>query len=111
MNKADISAIPDMQALRAAIDALDLRLAGLLAERTLLIDRAAQIKAGAGLPARIDERVEEVAGKARRNAEAAGYDPDLAEARTGSRSRFDPRGVPPLPRGATPPATARREEG
>lgn len=41
MNKAEISAIPDMQALRAAIDALDLRLAGLLAERTLLIDRAA----------------------------------------------------------------------
>jgi len=80
MTKAEISAIPDMQALRAAIDALDLRLAGLLAERTLLIDRAAQIKADVGLPARIDERVEDVAMRARRNAEAAGYDPDLAEA-------------------------------
>lgn len=80
MDKAEISAIPDMQALRAAIDALDLRLAGLLAERTLLIDRAAQIKAGLGLPARIDERVEEVAAKARANARATGYDPDFAEA-------------------------------
>lgn len=80
MDKAEISAIPDMQALRAAIDALDLRLAGLLAERTLLIDRAAQIKAGLGLPARIDERVEEVAAKARANARTTGYDPDFAEA-------------------------------
>lgn len=79
MNKAEIAAIPDMQALRAAIDALDLRLAELLAERTLLIDRAAQIKAGLGLPARIDERVEEVAAKARANALATGYDPDFAE--------------------------------
>lgn len=80
MNKAEISAIPDMRTLRAAIDSLDLRLAELLAERTLMIDRAAQIKAAARLPARIDERVEEVAAKARRNAEATGYDPDLAEA-------------------------------
>ena len=40
MNKAEISAIPDMQALRAAIDALDLRLAGLLAERTLRLEAA-----------------------------------------------------------------------
>lgn len=79
MNKAEIAALPDMQALRAAIDALDLRLAELMAERTLMIDRAAQIKAVAGLPARIDERVEEVAMKARENAVAVGYDPDLAE--------------------------------
>ncbi|HRO14703.1 MAG TPA: chorismate mutase [Paracoccus sp. (in: a-proteobacteria)] len=80
MTKAEIAAIPDMTALRTAIDALDRELAALLAERSLLIDRAAQIKARDGLPARIDWRVEEVAAKARANAEAAGLDPDLAEA-------------------------------
>ncbi|MBB1491128.1 MULTISPECIES: chorismate mutase [unclassified Paracoccus (in: a-proteobacteria)] len=76
----DLTQLRDMTALRAAIDALDLDLARLLARRSRLIDRAAEIKAGAGLPARIDERVEEVAEKARRNAAATGYDPDLAEA-------------------------------
>lgn len=76
----DIAALPDMAALRTAIDVLDRRIAALLARRSLLIDRAAQIKAGAGLPARIDSRVEEVAANARRNAVEAGYDPDLAEA-------------------------------
>ena len=72
--------IQDMATLRAHIDALDARLIALLAERSGLIDRAAQIKADAGLPARIADRVEQVAANARRNAAAAGYDPDLAEA-------------------------------
>ena len=76
----DLTHLTDMDALRAAIDRLDLDLAGLLAWRSRLIDRAAEIKADLGLPARIDERVEDVARKARRNAEATGYDPDLAEA-------------------------------
>ena len=78
--RADPSALPDMDALRAAIDSVDLELAETLAYRTRLIDRAAAIKAGADLPARIGSRVEEVAANARRNAEAAGYDPDFAEA-------------------------------
>ncbi|WP_299361664.1 chorismate mutase [uncultured Paracoccus sp.] len=69
-----------MAALRSAIDGLDAQLAQLLAVRSRLIDRAAQIKAASGLPARIPSRVEEVAANARRNAAAAGYDPDLAEA-------------------------------
>ena len=55
--------IHDMVALRARIDALDARLIALLAERSTLIDRAAQIKAQVGLPARIDARVEEVAAE------------------------------------------------
>lgn len=76
----EIAALPDMAALRTAIDDLDRRLARMMALRSRMIDRAAQIKAGAGLPARIDARVEQVAANARRNAEAAGYDPDLAEA-------------------------------
>lgn len=76
----EIAALPDMAALRGAIDALDRRMIGLLARRSLMIDRAVQIKRRAGLPARIDARVEEVVANARRNAAAAGCNPDLAEA-------------------------------
>lgn len=72
--------LTDMTALRAEMDRLDRELAALLGRRSRLIDRAAEIKAGVGLPARIDARVEEVAANARRNAVQAGYDPDLAEA-------------------------------
>lgn len=74
------AANPDMVALRRRIDALDARLVALLGERTRLIDRAAQIKLAAGLPARIDSRVEEVAANVRRLAAEEGADPDLAEA-------------------------------
>ena len=76
----DPATIPDMAGLRVAIDALDRELTALLARRSRLIDRAAEIKAGIGWPARIDTRVEEVAANARANATAAGLDPDLAEA-------------------------------
>lgn len=75
----EIDDIPDMPALRAEIDALDARLIALFARRALLIDRAARIKAGAGLPARIDWRVEEVVSNARQHAAGAGLDPDLFE--------------------------------
>ncbi|MDO5706080.1 MAG: chorismate mutase [Paracoccus sp. (in: a-proteobacteria)] len=75
-NPADL---PDMPALRAAIDALDADLIALLARRAALIDRAAQIKMRDDLPARIDARVEEVVANARRNAADAGLDPDLIE--------------------------------
>ncbi len=71
--------IQDMATLRAHIDALDARLIALLAERSGLIDRAAQIKARDGLPARIEARVEEVALLARTRAADAGLSPDLAE--------------------------------
>ncbi|MDB6176428.1 chorismate mutase [Paracoccus sp. Z330] len=69
--------IADMTALRLKIDEVDGQLISLLAQRRELIDRAAQIKAREGLPARIDWRVEEVVENARRNARAAGLDPDL----------------------------------
>ncbi|MGZ3215748.1 chorismate mutase [Paracoccus sp. T5] len=72
-----IEDIPDMPSLRAEIDALDARLMALLAQRHALIDRAAQIKAGNGMPARIDDRVEEVVANVRRHAQAHGLDPDL----------------------------------
>lgn len=72
-----IEDIPDMPTLRAEIDALDTRLMALLAQRHALIDRAAQIKSGNGMPARIDDRVEEVVANVRSHAQAHGLDPDL----------------------------------
>ena len=44
--------------IRAEIDRLDAALIGLFAERAAYIDRAAQIKTGVGLPARINDRVD-----------------------------------------------------
>ncbi|TJZ90744.1 chorismate mutase [Paracoccus gahaiensis] len=72
-----IQDIPDMATLRVEIDALDARLMALMAERHALIDRAAQIKSGNGMPARIDARVEEVVANVRAHAQGHGLDPDL----------------------------------
>lgn len=69
--------IPDMDGLRLRIDDVDARLMALLAERHALIDRAAQIKLRAGLPARIDARVEQVVANVRRHAQAHDLDPEL----------------------------------
>lgn len=69
-----------MADLRAEIDRIDGRLVALLAERAGYIDRAAEIKPALGLPARIDDRVEEVVEKVRARAMAEALDPDLAEA-------------------------------
>ncbi len=68
-----------MAELRVEIDRLDRELVGLLVMRAGYIDRAAEIKAGVDLPARIDARVEEVVANVRRLAAAAGLDPDLAD--------------------------------
>ncbi len=68
-----------MPQLRQLIDALDRELVQLLTRRAACIDRAAQLKSQVGLPARIPERVEQVAENARRNAASAGLDPDFAE--------------------------------
>jgi len=68
-----------MTELRTLIDDLDGRIVDLLAARGACIDRAVDLKRAAGLPARIDARVEEVVANARRAAEARGLDPDLAE--------------------------------
>jgi len=72
-----IQDIPDMAALRARIDAVDAQLMALMAHRHALIDRAAQIKAGNGLPARIEARVEQVVANVRDHARDHGLDPDL----------------------------------
>ncbi|MFM7654163.1 MAG: chorismate mutase [Paracoccaceae bacterium] len=69
----------DMTELRAAIDALDAGIVAKLSVRAGYIDRAAQLKWGNGLPARIDARVEEVVAKVRAEAGAQALDPDLVE--------------------------------
>ncbi|MGA0540889.1 chorismate mutase [Neotabrizicola sp. VNH66] len=68
-----------MAELRAEIDRLDEDLVRLFAERAGYIDRAAQIKAGVDLPARITSRVEEVVANVRRHAAAHGLPPELVE--------------------------------
>jgi len=69
-----------MQDIRAEIDRLDATLIGLLVERAGYIDRAAQVKTEAGLPARIPDRVEQVVSNVRATAKAQGLAPELAEA-------------------------------
>lgn len=68
-----------MEELRQGIDEIDQELVTLLAERVRFIDRASEIKAEIGLPARIGDRVEEVVGNVRRAADVQGLPPDLAE--------------------------------
>lgn len=68
-----------MQALRVEIDKLDRHLIDLLVTRSAYIDRAAELKPGESLPARIPARVEEVVQNVRASASDRGMDPDLAE--------------------------------
>jgi len=68
-----------MQDIRAEIDRLDAALIALLVERAGYIDRVAGVKASAGLPARIETRVEQVVANVRSQAVSQGLSPDLAE--------------------------------
>ena len=68
-----------MAEIRAEIDRLDGELVVLFAERVSYIDRAAVIKTGVGLPARIEDRVEDVITKVRAHAVANGLPPDKLE--------------------------------
>ena len=65
--------------IRAEIDRLDAALMAQLAQRAAYIDRAAQIKAEAGLPARIPARVQEVIGNVGRLAAEFGLSPEPYE--------------------------------
>jgi isochorismate pyruvate lyase len=69
-----------MDDLRAEIDRIDRELVRLLARRVACIDRAVELKAAVGLPARIGSRVEEVVAAVRTEADANGLDADAAEA-------------------------------
>ena len=68
-----------MADIRAEIDRLDSALIDLFAARAAYIDRAAQIKTGVGLPARINDRVEQVIDNVRRHALAKGLPPEPYE--------------------------------
>lgn len=68
-----------MNDIRAEIDQLDTQLVTMFAQRMRYIDRAAQIKQAAGLPARIPARVEEVVDNVARLAQAQGLDAKLYE--------------------------------
>ena len=68
-----------MAELRIEIDRVDAALVALFAQRTGFIDRAVEIKAEVGLPARIDARVEEVVANVRRLAAVHGLPPDKLE--------------------------------
>lgn len=69
-----------MAELREVIDGIDRDLVALLAQRQACIDRAAEIKAESGLPARIPDRVDAVLDRVAEAAAAAGLAPDLADA-------------------------------
>jgi isochorismate pyruvate lyase len=68
-----------MADVRVEIDRIDATLIELLAERAGYIDRASQLKPALGLPARIDDRVEDVVAKVRARSMAEGLDPALVE--------------------------------
>lgn len=70
----------DLGACRAGIDAIDVEIMALMAERTAIVHRVTAIKARDGIAAAAPTRAAAVINGARTRAEAAGVDPDLAEA-------------------------------
>ena len=68
-----------MMDIRENIDRVDSALMALFAERWSFIGRAAEIKAGLGIPADVPVRVKEVRDNANRNAKAHGLDGDFYE--------------------------------
>jgi len=68
----------DMSDVRAAIDALDREIVGLLADRLHFIGEAARIKADRDA-VRDTPRVEDVVNKVRATATEVGIDPDFVE--------------------------------
>lgn len=69
---ADCQSMAD---IRREIDRLDGALMALMAQRAAYIDRAAQIKAGIAMPARVEARVAEVLDNVAAHAARAGLDP------------------------------------
>ena len=79
LSRPDAAKAKTMMDVRAGIDMLDPMLVSLLAERFAFIDRAADLKPTLAMPARVQERVEEVVANARSQAESLGFSPDLIE--------------------------------
>lgn len=69
-----------MSDIREEIDRLDRELMELFAERWTYITRAAEIKKPIGLEARIEDRVEQVAGNVYAHAKELGLKADVYEA-------------------------------
>ncbi len=65
--------------LRAEIDAIDADLVALIAKRMAVVERVIAVKRASGIPALLNDRVEEVAAHVRHRAAALGAPPDLAE--------------------------------
>jgi isochorismate pyruvate lyase len=70
----------DLAQVRREIDRIDAALVGLIAERFGYVERAWQIKLGAGQEANVPWRNQEVIDKVRARAAAASVSPDLCEA-------------------------------
>jgi isochorismate pyruvate lyase len=69
----------EMSDVRATIDALDDELVALLARRQRQIERAAAVKPGLGIPARVPERVDEVLERVAAAARREGMSAELAQ--------------------------------
>ncbi len=68
-----------MQELRVQIDLLDAEIVAKLAARAGYIDRAIQLKQIEQMPARVEDRVEQVVDRVRVRALIEGLDPALTE--------------------------------
>ena len=68
-----------LRPLRDRIDAIDEQLVALIAERMGVVDEVVKTKQAHGLPARLDDRIEEVVARVRAKAERIGAQPDLAD--------------------------------
>lgn len=78
---ADASSAASLDEVRNGIDALDSRIIELIAARQRCVERAGELKRGQDASAvRAPARVEEVIGKVRARAEAAGAAPAVVEA-------------------------------
>ena len=64
---------------RESIDAIDVELMTLLAERHAIVDRVVTLKQAEGVAAAAPSRAKAVISGARTRAEEMGFDPDLAE--------------------------------
>lgn len=73
----DLSPAEEMVDIRKVIDALDDELVALLAKRQRQIERAARVKPELGVPARVQERVEEVLARVLGAAFREGVSPQL----------------------------------
>ena len=80
LSRPDAGGAATMDEVRAGIDMLDPMLVSLIAERFAFIDRAADLKPGLAMPARVSDRVEQVVANARAQATSIGFDPTLTEA-------------------------------